>query len=284
MPFDLIVGRNASDKKDFGERGLAFLGKSFVTMGNYTSLSNPIYMDIVRSHVVLVSGKRGSGKSYTLGVMAEALGDLGVEESGNIASIIFDTMGIYWTMKYKNAKDEELLGEWGLDSKNVNVKVFAPFGYFQEFKDRGIDVDAEFAIKISELEASDWVSLFELKFTDPVAVLIESVIGQLREDGKGFERLVDYVQAQDARYLLAQIVGDAFEQARGTCRAIALGGYGGDRDRLFAALDDRFQCIGKVGDDVEPQGGVAAVGAEPAGHVADLDAREGADHIAAQAL
>jgi len=186
MPFDLIVGRNASDRKDFGERGLAFLGKSFVTMGNYTSLSNPIYMDVARSHVVLVSGKRGSGKSYTLGVMAEALGDLGVEESGNIASVIFDTMGIYWTMKYKNAKDEELLDEWGLGSKNVNVKVFAPFGYFQEFKDKGVDVDAEFAIKISELEASDWVSLFELRFTDPVAVLIESVIGQLREEKKSF--------------------------------------------------------------------------------------------------
>jgi len=186
MPFDLIVGRNASDKKDFGERGLAFLGKSFVTMGNYTSLSNPIHMDVARSHVVLVSGKRGSGKSYTLGVMAEALGDLGVEESGNIASVIFDTMGIYWTMKYKNAKDEELLDEWGLGSKNVSVKVFAPFGYFQEFKDKGVDVDAEFTIKISELEASDWVGLFELKFTDPVAVLIESVIGQLREAKKSF--------------------------------------------------------------------------------------------------
>jgi uncharacterized protein len=182
MPFDVIVGRNESDKKDFGKRGLAFIGKSFVTMGNYTSLSNPIYMDVARSHVVLISGKRGSGKSYTLGVMAEALGDLGVEESGNISSVIFDTMGIYWTMKYKNAKDEALLDENGLEAKNVNVKVFAPMGYYNKFRDKGIDVDAEFAIKISELEASDWVSLFELKFTDPVAVLMESVISKLREE------------------------------------------------------------------------------------------------------
>ncbi len=180
MAFDLIIGRNASDKKDFGKRGLAFLGKSFVTMGNYTSLSNPIYMDVARSHVVLVSGKRGSGKSYTLGTMAEALGDLGAEESGNIASLIFDTMGIYWTMKYKNVKDEELLSEWNLSSKNVKVRVFAPFGYYNEFKDKGVDVDAEFAIKISELEPSDWVSLFELNFTDNIAVLIEGVISELR--------------------------------------------------------------------------------------------------------
>ena len=63
MSFDVVIGRNESDKKAFGDRGLAFIGKSFVTMGNYTSLSNPIFMDVARSHVVLVGGKRGSGKN-----------------------------------------------------------------------------------------------------------------------------------------------------------------------------------------------------------------------------
>ncbi len=186
MPFDVIIGRNESDKKAFGKKGLAFIGKSFVTMGNYTSLSNPIYMDIARSHVVLISGKRGSGKSYTIGTMAESLSDLGVEESANISSLIFDTMGIFWTMKYKNEKDAELLKDWNLEPKNVPMKVFAPFGYFQDYKDKGISVDYEFAIKISELEASDWVSLFELRFTDPIAVVIESVVGELKEKDSSF--------------------------------------------------------------------------------------------------
>ena len=186
MPFDVIIGRDESDKKAYGKRGLAYLGKSYVTMGNYTSLSNPIYMDVARSHVILISGKRGSGKSYTIGTMAEALSDLGIEESGNIAPLIFDTMGIFWTMKYKNAKDAALLSEWNLEAKNVPMKVFAPFGYYQEYRDKGIDVDAEFAIKISELEPTDWVTLFELKFTDSVAVVIESVVSELREKGESF--------------------------------------------------------------------------------------------------
>jgi len=177
----VIVGRNESDKKAFGKRGLAYIGKTYVTMGNYTSLSNPIFMDVARSHVILVSGKRGSGKSYSLGAIAESLSSLGVEESGNIAPLIFDTMGIFWTMKYKNEKDRELLDEWGLKAKNVPIKVFAPFGYYQEYRDKGIEVDAEFAIKISELEPTDWVTLFELKFTDPIAVIIESVISELKE-------------------------------------------------------------------------------------------------------
>lgn len=187
MAFDVIIGRNESDMKAFGNRGLAFIGKSFVTMGNYTSLSNPIYMDVARSHVILVSGKRGSGKSYTLGVMAESLSNLDSEESKNIAPLIFDTMGIYWTMKYKNAKDRELLDEWGLESKNIPLQVFAPKGYFNEYKEKGIDVDFEFAIKLSELAATDWVTLFELKFTDPIAVTIESVISNLQERGKNFD-------------------------------------------------------------------------------------------------
>jgi len=327
MPYDIIIGRNESDKKLFGKKGLAYLGKSYVTMGNYTSLSNPIYLDVARSHVILVAGKRGclvgdtlvftdkgykkikdfdekedkvlsfnkekkefewenaglleydveedlieiilnndkkliltkehpllvsdnaelrwveteklkvndtivgyddnktslvdvegilikkfkgkvydlsvnknhsfiangiishnSGKSYTLGAIAEALSDLDSETSQNICPLIFDTMGIFWTMKFKNEKDKELLEEWGLKAKNVPVSVFSPFGYFQEYRDAGIPVDKEFAIKISQLEAGDWVDLFELDFTDPVAVVIENSISKLRKlGGFGFE-------------------------------------------------------------------------------------------------
>jgi len=186
MPYDIIIGRNEEDKKLFGKKGLVYLGKAYVKMGNYTSLSNNIYLDVARSHVILVTGKRGSGKSYTLGVIAEALSKLGREEAKNIASLIFDTMGIFWTMKYKNKKDAELLKKWELKPEGVKVKVFAPFGWFQKYKNKGISVDEEFAIKISELNADDWISLFELNFIDPVAVLIEQVISKLKENVKSY--------------------------------------------------------------------------------------------------
>src|SRR3989344_5080680 len=109
MPYDIILGRNQEDKKRFGKSGLIYLGRGYVTMGRNTSLSNNLYMDVARSHVVLVAGKRGSGKSYTLGVITEEISNLPPEESRNIASLIFDTMGIFWTMKYKNEKDKLLL-------------------------------------------------------------------------------------------------------------------------------------------------------------------------------
>ncbi|MBU4086266.1 MAG: hypothetical protein KKB21_01675, partial [Nanoarchaeota archaeon] len=59
MPYNIIVGRDDSDKLRFGNKGLIKLGKGYVKMGQYTSLSNPIFMDVARSHVILVSGKRG---------------------------------------------------------------------------------------------------------------------------------------------------------------------------------------------------------------------------------
>ena len=181
MPFDVIIGRDDSDKKKFGKKGLIYIGKTYVTMGNYTSLSNPIHLDVARSHVILVAGKRGSGKSYSLGAIAEAISTLPTEEAQNIAPILFDTMGIFWTMKFKNQKDKELLEEWGLKPDNVPVKVFSPFGYFQEYREKGIPVDKEFAIKISDIDADDWIVLFNLDFINPVAVLIEETISSLKE-------------------------------------------------------------------------------------------------------
>jgi len=124
--------------------------------------------------------------SYTMGSIAESLSDLNKEESGNIASLIFDTMGIYWTMKFKNEKDKTLLKEWGLKSKNVPVKVFAPSGHFKKLREEGVAVDKEFAIKVSELDATDWLGVFDLEFTDPVGVAIERAIASLKENKKTY--------------------------------------------------------------------------------------------------
>lgn len=186
MPYDIITGRNTSDKKDFMNRGLAYIGKGYVKMGQYTSLSNKIFMDIIRSHVILVAGKRGSGKSYTLGVIAEELSNLPKEVSQNIASLIFDTMGIYWTMKYPNEKDKDLLQEWGLKPKNLNVKIFVPYGFYEDYLRRGIPVDEQFALDICEMSAEDWILTFGLDIINPVAVLIERTITRLKEK-KSFE-------------------------------------------------------------------------------------------------
>ena len=92
MPYNIVIGRDKSDKENFQERGLVFVGKGYVKMGQYTSLSNKILMDIARSHVILIAGKRGSGKSYTLGVITEELANLSKEVSELFELMKLDTI------------------------------------------------------------------------------------------------------------------------------------------------------------------------------------------------
>lgn len=181
MSYDIVLGRDESDKKKFGSNGLIYLGKGYVTMGNYTSLSNRILMDISRSHVVLVAGKRGSGKSYSLGVIAEELAALPSDIAPNIATLIFDTMGIFWTMKYKNEKDRILLDEAKQESRQLPVRVFIPHGKAAEYSARQIPFDEPFALKASELAVEDWLSTFNLSMTSPEGVLLTSTITQLKD-------------------------------------------------------------------------------------------------------
>lgn len=187
MPYDIIIGRNEGDKKDFGDRGLVYIGKGYVKMGQHISLSNKIFLDVVRTHVILIAGKRGSGKSYTMGVIAEQLANLPKEVNQNIASIIFDTMGIYWTMKYKNEKDKEMLADWDLQAKNLPVKTFVPYGHFDSHVEKGIAVDEKFALDVTEMKAEDWVLTFGLSLTDPVGVIIETTVTRLGESEENFD-------------------------------------------------------------------------------------------------
>ena len=199
MPYDIIIGRDDADKKRFGDKGLIYLGKGYVKMGNYTSLSNTILLDVARSHVILVAGKRGSGKSYSLGAIAEELANLKGEEKENIGSLIFDTMGIFWTMKFKNEKEKELLSEWNLKSKNLPCKVFVPYGYLKEYEEQGIPVDKPFALKVSDIGIENWLITFNLPLIDPIAVLIERVLGDLEGD-YGIDEIIlalDAVRVRD---------------------------------------------------------------------------------------
>ena len=187
MAYNIIVGRNEADKKALGDKGLIFIGKGYVKMGQYTSLSNKIFLDVAKSHVVLVSGKRGSGKSYTLGVIAEEISNLPKSVSQNIGSLIFDTMGIYWTMKFANEKDRELLENWELKGKTLPVKVFVPFGHYDSYIEKGIPVDTKFALDTMEMSAEDWILMFGLNMIDPISVLIQRIINSLIESEEEYE-------------------------------------------------------------------------------------------------
>jgi len=187
MPYNIIIGRDESDRKKFGENGTIFLGRHYVKMGPTTSLSNKILLDVARAHVILIAGKRGSGKSYTLGAIAEGMANLPSSVSKNLAVVIFDTMGIFWSMKYPNERQEGLLNKWDLQPEGLDVDVYVPKGSYNEYVKKDLPVDYSFSIKTSELTSDDWCNVFEVKVTDPIGILIDRTIGRLKDKNSEYD-------------------------------------------------------------------------------------------------
>ena len=158
-------------------------------------------LSVDKNHSFIANGiiSHNSGKSYTLGVIAEELASLPEGVNKNIAPLIFDTMGIYWTMKFKNEKDKELLRNWKLESKGLPIKIFVPFGHYDKYLEKGIPIDNKFALDISELNVDDWILTFGLNITNPVAVLIERTLTKLRKKGKYNIDNIIYALEQDEK-------------------------------------------------------------------------------------
>ena len=121
--------------------------------------------------------------SYTMGVIAEGVSDLPQNIRQNISVILLDTMGIYWTMKYPNQKERDLLDLWDIKPKGLDVTIFTPKGHFANFKKKGIPTDFPFSIRPDELDIDDWALALEIKRRSEEGVLVEKIITNLKEKG-----------------------------------------------------------------------------------------------------
>jgi len=184
--YEILLGRKEKEIKKYGMEGTVLIGKQYVKMAQTTSLSTNIYMDVAKAHIMFICGKRGSGKSYAMGAIAEGVMDLPPKIAQNISMIILDTMGIYWTMKYPNKKDEKLLDEWDLKARGMDVQIFTPVGVYQKYKDEGVPTDFAFSIRPNELDADDWCLTFDISRTSNVGVLIEKTVNVLRKEKSSY--------------------------------------------------------------------------------------------------
>jgi DNA helicase HerA-like ATPase len=178
---NIIVGRDEKDLKKYKDTGTAFLGMHIVGQGEEAHLTNPIVMDVSRPHVILICGKRGTGKSYTGGIVAEEISKLPDDVKNNLTVVMIDTMGIYWSMKLPNEKDAELLKEWKIKPAGVPIKLFVPKGYVKDYQDANIEVDFPFSVSISELASEDWIVTFGFSPIDEYGILIERSIKTVKE-------------------------------------------------------------------------------------------------------
>ena len=148
-----------------------------------------VWMDVHGAHVLYVMGKRRSGKSYTLGVLAEGLASNSWVRQGSAsqAVLIVDTMNVFLTMPYvatetmPNASPEiRELRRWQIPSERIPLTLFRPRGTTLP---EGVS-SAEISLRPSDLGAEEWCGLFEADpFSDPLGHLITELHGKVALDG-----------------------------------------------------------------------------------------------------
>ncbi len=179
---DIVVGRYEKDFSILGNRATGFIGRHYVGSKKDAHLANKILMDLARPHLINIFGKRGTGKSYTLGVVAEELLDLEEKFRKNIAVVIFDTMGVYWSMKIPNENDKNLLIRWGLEPRGYDINIAIPIGLEKKYIENDVDYDFTYSIRPAELEFGDWVYALDLDMNSLESMILDKAIGEIKEE------------------------------------------------------------------------------------------------------
>jgi hypothetical protein len=186
----MMVGGNSED----GE--CVFLGR-LAEVGQLVKVN----FDLAMPHVVAIFGKRGSGKSYTLGSLLEGLCTAKdhttiSSTSKRHATLLFDTLGIFqWVdVPLEDASAHKLIKEqanfqkgWDIQNEALEVQIWVPRGTESTAKYR------EFTINCSDFTASDWGYLFGVD-------ILQDRMGQLINDA--FEKVVNEGWASENRKYL----------------------------------------------------------------------------------
>ena len=173
-----ILGRY----KEKTSRGLLKVGKYLAIDG---STGSDVYIDCIRPHAMLICGKRGYGKSYTMGTIVEELASQQPPVCDNVAAVVIDSMGIFWTMAHANKKESHELSRWGLAPKSLDIRLFVPGRMTKEYGDLGVNV-IHLSIPVSDLTGSDWCRLFNISPVHPVGVLITRTVQDLKNKPGNF--------------------------------------------------------------------------------------------------
>lgn len=154
-----------------------------------------LWLDITGEQVVGVLGKRGTGKSYTLGVMIEGLA--AGQGSSPIAvhttprgGLVFDIMDIFWSTQIllsgegtdEIKKQHDAMKKGGMKTQELNVDVWLPAGSENpEIDPEGLQ---QLRIDPSSLSIDDWGALFDVNiYTEPRGMLIADLIHHVGVSG-----------------------------------------------------------------------------------------------------
>jgi hypothetical protein len=182
-----VLGRR---KKTDG--GVLTIGRYYALDG---SLGAPVFLDVTRPHMMFICGKRGYGKSYSIGVLLEEITTLDEALKQHLAVIVLDTLGIFWSTRFPNISERDRLVRWGKQPAGCPIRLLVPTQGAGEYAKKDIEVEP-FCLCVAELSPMHWCQLFNVKLTDPVGVVLTQAILALQSKKQRFslQEIVTYIQ------------------------------------------------------------------------------------------
>jgi len=156
----------------------------------------PLTINTGKSHAIFICGKRGAGKSYTMGVIAEEL----VQKAREIVPIIVDPIGVYWTMAKEN--DLEDVMDWDIIPQGFPVHLIVPGDPKKVYGEELLDEMEYLGIKLIplkippyDLEPDEWLDLYGLSLTDAMGIALFRATAKLysKKEDEGFRYNFDNI-------------------------------------------------------------------------------------------
>ena len=162
--------------------GVLHLGAYYALDG---SLGAPVFLDVLHPHVVFICGKRGYGKSYTIGVFLEEIASLEESVRQELGVVVIDTLGIFWTMQCPSNESVETITRWGRIPEGFMIRLLVPGSAMEAYLKKGIQTE-RLSLCVAELSPMHWYRLFDVKATDPVGIVVTRAVLTLQSSGHHF--------------------------------------------------------------------------------------------------
>lgn len=218
---NLIFGRTL-DGDDYNN--LIYLGKVLEKSQTRSYFGADAWLDVSFPHVIYITGTRGSGKSFDLGVILEGISSLSIPspiQNGitPITSIVIDTQSQFWTLGYKpilsipeNERQLNDLNEWRIAPNSLrDLRVFVP-----SKSPRNLGTEIVFRIRPRDVTHEDWCALLSQDVYGPQGHILGETIRNLENcdytirdmmnfinDGGNFENVPD-ISRNAIMYRLAE--------------------------------------------------------------------------------
>lgn len=184
---NVIVGRG---KRSESSKNLIYVGKVAENTSGSNLLGADIWLDVAFPHVIYITGTRGSGKSFDLGVLVEGISTLSeaspVQEAVDpITSFVIDTQSQFWTLGYAprseveaNATQLAELAAWNIQPNAVgDIAYFLPPG-----AEPITGTEETFTLSPDQVSHEEWCALIGQDVYSPQGHVLGATLDALKSD------------------------------------------------------------------------------------------------------